>query len=329
MPQVLGWVYFNLLLSNSPDLAPATWWIDVVMVFFLALVSISVFGYLFNDLCDVEGDKIAGKPNALGGFHPLRRIAFVATALAAGIFAWINIGVKEPFKKWADILFALQILTLIAYSLEPIRLKNRAETGVIADASYGHLNPVLITFAVFYDQPILKWATAFFICLILVCSLKGIRNILLHQIEDRKQDRKANINTAVIKYGPVAALNFINRVLLPIEFVLLLGLTALISYRFPPFAIAMILFLGFTYLVISGWKLSDIPKRQLRFKFLYVLNDFYEGWMPVFFLLLIALQWHQYAFLLILHLILFPSFVIKLWHGLKKINENFKTAEDY
>jgi hypothetical protein len=38
---------------------------------------------------------------------------------------------------------------------------------------------------------------------------------------------------------------------------------------------------------------------------------------------------HVFVFLLILHLALFPSFVIKLVKDFKAIRDNFKTEEDY
>lgn len=293
--------------------------------FFVALISISTFGYLFNDYCDVEADRKAGKRNLLNNYSKPVRVLIVLLPLLVGSAAW---HLTYP-RLVENVLFGLQILALVLYSMPPIRLKERGLGGVMADAFYGHINPVLITIfwhMHFNARP--SWFIALLSVVFIVTTLKGVRNILLHQIDDRKADRRAGVQTFVVKNGGLGSLVFINN-LLPFEVLFAIVFALTISVVYPPFFIWTILFFILTYLKFSGWKLRDLPSRQLKFKFLYFLNDYYEGWVPVGFLLLLCIKDPTFFILLILHLILFPGFVTKLWGDMKTIRENFKTEDDY
>lgn len=319
VPQVLGWVY---LLSQHKSLRTV---LVLNAFFFVALICISAFGYLFNDYCDIEADRKAGKHNLLNNYSKPIRVFIVLLPLLIGSAAWhlTYPGMVE------SVLFCLQILALILYSLPPIRLKERGAAGVIADAFYGHVNPVFIT--IFWHMHFAARPTWFVVLLsvvFVVTVLKGIRNILLHQIDDRKADRRADVQTFVVGNGALGALLYINNVL-PYEVLLSIVFTVVVSIVYPPFFVWTLLFFVITYLKFSGWKLRDLPKRQLKFKFLYFLNDYYEGWVPVGFLLLLCIKDPSFFILLILHLILFPGFVTKLWGDIKTIRENFKTEDEY
>ena len=343
MPQVLGWIYFSILTrvvdctQNPKSFSYSNSYAvhyGPGRLFFLALVSIAAFGYLFNDLCDVESDAVAGKPNSLGTFNLEWRIPIVYFPLLIGVISWFKMNQDIYFHSqravYANLPFALQILALILYSAKPFRLKERAELGVICDAFYGHLNPVLITIGVFgFAEVSGIWPYLFVVLLSFVCSIKGIRNILLHQIEDRKKDEAAHLNTAVIKYGPWRIINFINHYLFPAEIFFLVCLIVVMSIHIPPLIILLLCFSIISYLKMSGWKIGYADRRLLEFKFTYFMNDFYEGWLPVFMLIILSVYRHEFVFLLILHLILFPNFIIKLFKDIKKIRENFKIEEDY
>ena len=207
MPQVLGWVYFSFLNALSLLMQDPTVRVSGVSVrtmfsgsppFFIALIAIATFGYLFNDLCDVKADLISGKTNNLSGIKPFIRWILVLIPLSIGISCWVVMDFQSSGHKfWPNLLFTAQICSLVVYSAKPFRLKERAEFGVICDAFYGHLNPILITILVFGIIPQSGvWRISFIAILAFVCFVKGIRNILLHQIEDRKKDEAAGLNTA-------------------------------------------------------------------------------------------------------------------------------------
>lgn len=296
------------------------------MQFLTALISISTFGYLFNDWCDIDTDRLSGKNNILSNKPAVLRAILVFFPLAVGIYAWKLLNANA----WANFFMGLQILALTVYSLPPFRLKARSIWGALADAFYGHINPALITLSAFLPQPIVwnLFAILFLIVLLGCLSLKGFRNILTHQIEDRKKDRKAQINTFANTIGALNALDLVN-FLLWFENVFTLVLGILLIILFPPLITAWLLFPAITYLKFSGWKLPYLPKRQLRFKFLYYLNDFYEAWLPFFLLIVLVVKKPTFYPLLIFHVVLFPRFVTGLIKDIKTIAENFKTEEVY
>lgn len=320
-PQVFGWVYFCLLMQPVPEL-PLMRFVQ----FLIALVGISAFGYLFNDWCDIDTDRLAGKSNVLTNKPPVLRAILVFAPLAAGMYAWKLLRAGA----WANFFMGLQILALTVYSLPPFRLKARSLWGALTDAFYGHINPVLITLSVFLQQPVnWNWFTIFFLITLLSClSLKGFRNILTHQIEDRKKDRKAHINTFANAIGALNTLDLVN-LLLWFENIFTIVLGILLIILFPPLITAWVLFPAITYLKFSGWKLPYLPKRQLRFKFLYYLNDFYEAWLPFFLLIVLVIKQPVLYPLFIFHVVLLPRFLTGLIKDIKTIAENFKTEEVY
>ena len=342
VPQVLGWIYFPILamvVANWPfDHSWVHGYLSVyryIAAYFIpALIGIAAFGYLFNDWCDIESDAAAGKSNRLAGLSATARLVIVVMPLLVGVGSWMVLnylaGICLIPMSFANALFVAQIIALIMYSAKPFRLKERAELGAIFDAFYGHLNPVLITISIFgVVSRTGYWHFAFIFLLSVVCSVKGIRNILLHQIEDRKKDSSSRINTVVIKYGPWRVINFINNFLFPAEIFFLVCLTIVMCIHIPPMFIPLMLFAIISYLKLSGWKVGYADRRLLEFKFTYFMNDYYEGWFPVFTLIILSVYRHEFVFLLILHLLLFPRFTLNLVKDLKKINENFKTEEDY
>lgn len=233
MPQVLGWVY---LLSQHKSLRTV---LVLNAFFFVALISISTFGYLFNDYCDVEADRKAGKRNLLNNYGKPKQVLIVLLPLLIGSVAW-----HLTYPRFIEnVLFCLQILALVLYSMPPVRLKERGLGGVIADAFYGHINPVFITIfwhMHFNARP--TWFIALLSVVFIVTTLKGVRNILLHQIDDRKADRRAGVETFVVKNGGLGSLLFINN-MLPFEVLFALVFALTISVVYPPFFVWTILFL--------------------------------------------------------------------------------------
>ncbi len=326
VPQVLGWIYFCWLCDGIIPFQSGflTDNILALVAFFFSLICISAFGYLLNDWCDIQTDALAGKENKLAKLNPAWRVVVVGVPLVLGGVAW------RQQHTLATVLLALQIVALVMYSAPPFRFKNRAAWGVATDAFYGHINPVFITlFAFGFFEDSGYWGRVIIAAILFVSvTLKGIRNILLHQLDDRKRDSVAGVQTFVVKNGPLFTLYLTNN-LLRFEVIFTVFLFMAISVLFPPFFFSILLFSIITYLKFSGWKLGYIPKRQLKFKFLYFLNDYYEDWVPVFFLLLLSVRQPEILFLLLLHLFLFPSFLLKLWKDVKTIQQNFKTEDDY
>lgn len=321
VPQVMGWLYFCLLFYKTPAglISKST------LSFIGALIITASFGYLLNDFFDVTQDRATGKQNFFSGINRYASVVILVSVLCMSVFLWMQIETGLL----SDVLFLTQLISLAVYSAPPFRLKEKGIAGVLCDAFYGHINPVLITFSVFMPSVSLDQVHIFLVVFLSIAlALKGVRNIVLHQIEDRKKDRTSGTQTFVIQNGGLFALYFVNY-LLRIEFIAVLGLSVVLCVLFPPVIISVFLFSIIWYLAFSGWKLAYLPPRQLKFKFLYFLNDYYENWLPAIFLLILVFKQSYLWPLLILHHSLFPGFIVKLRTNFKIIQQNFKSEEDY
>lgn len=285
--------------------------------FFLSAALVAAFAYFVNDTGDVETDRISGKKNMAAGFGPVVRGMIILVLGSSGMAVfWFT--VQQPI---AMLLLGMQLLLLLIYALRPFRFKNHPLLGPLFDAHYGHVVPVGI--AIFAFLRLSSEQAVLYLPLLygwLLC--KGLRNILLHQLDDRKKDKAAGIQTFPNRYGPLAAIRFINRVLLPAELVLLLLNLAWLWPLSRLLAIGLGGFILFYFFNFSGWRLFTIPYRQLLFKFLYVLNDFYEGWLPYLCIWSCRLRTEEKLLLTGIHALVFHHSLVKTWKDLRKIAMN-------
>lgn len=326
VPPVLAAAYLAVALGA---LAPGAL-VAMLLPFLGSVVGIAGFGYYLNDVCDLAADLAAGKANAAAAQGRPARAAILFGLLALGLSPWILLP-RHPLNL---ALLGLQVALLTLYSARPFRLKERGFAGAVADTLYGHLLPVAITVATFFPGLAGRTAANLLAALplavlgALLLAAKGLRNILLHQLGDRENDRRAGIRTFVLAAGPVRALNLINRLLLPLELGALVSVLVLLAPAAPVW-VGFAGFLVFTALMFSAWKFPYLPPRQLRFKFLYFLNDFYEEWLPPT-LLAIAVARHGELWpLLPLHFALFPKGLAKIPGNLSVLRQNFVHAADF
>ncbi len=282
--------------------------------FLVVLVSVAAFGYTLNDYWDGDSDSRAGRVNAQGGLSRLSRRFLVGGPLVLGLGAWVGL---DPSVS-ASLFLAIQLFLLVAYSVPPLRLKERGLLGVVADALYGHVVPLAIVLLVF-PPDLTEGSSPLWAGVLGVWALaKGLRNILLHQVEDRKRDRLSGVSTFAAKLPPLQILSWINRVLLPLEF---LALGALLAGLAPAW-VALIIFLGYTTLKFSAWKLWTLPRRYLRLKFLWFLNDFYEEWLGLTLLLILGQGDRRWLVVGLVHLLLFPGLLRRLPTDLRTMGRN-------
>ena len=323
VPPVLAAAY----LATAVGALPPGELVARLPLFLASVVGIAGFGYFLNDACDIAADRAAGKANAAAARRPAARAAILLGLLALGLSPWMLLP-RSPVNLS---LLALQVALLVLYSVRPFRFKERGFAGVLADTLYGHLLPVAITLFTFFPQgagDLEGLAPGLAALVVLVLACKGLRNILLHQLGDRENDRRSGLRTFVLARGPVRALALVNRVLLPLELGALAGALVLLAPAAPVW-VGFAAFLAFTALMFSAWKFPYLPRRQLRFKFLYFLNDFYEEWLPPT-VLAIAVARHPGLWpLLLLHFALFPKGLAKIPRNLSVLRENFVHAADF
>jgi SAM-dependent methyltransferase len=182
IPPLLAIAYAEILLIDLPFIQA------LLTVFYLIFISIfaASYGYIVNDIFDIEVDRKAGKSNAMAQFLPWQRSLFCLVFVATG-FA---VPVLMKFGTLAIILLAINYLLPTLYSAPPLRLKERGIWGILSDAAGAHAVPTLFVATTFLHlsttpQPnaltfsIIATAWAFF---------TGVRGILLHQLWDRDND---------------------------------------------------------------------------------------------------------------------------------------------
>lgn len=308
VPTILTVVYFLLIKSESFD--PQV--LFPLVYFLFSIIGIAAFGYFLNDWTDIESDRIAGKSNSAIKLKPFQRLLLIFSFLTLGLLPWLIL----PISLATFGLLWVLIACLVVYSLPPFRFKERSLLGNICDIHYGHVLPAFIAYHTFSIilAPALEIQGLGILFYILLFA-KGFRNIITHQIEDRKNDGQSNTETSVLKFGlrrSVLLVNFFWILEIVLTFILLSRLGS-------SFIFIWYLFIGYMIFLIL-WKTDT--KSTIRYWYLnfwYSVNDFCEIWLPIYFLFLFVKTQPQYWWLLAIHLILFPNFIRYFRKGLKSI----------
>jgi 4-hydroxybenzoate polyprenyltransferase len=170
-----------LLLMPSTSSA----WRAIAIV--ATIVPWAAFGYGINDLADRRFDERAGKPNRAAGLTPASWAPFLI--LTAG--GAVGLSLLWAADAAAPALVLAGLALAAAYSVPPIRLKERGVLGLIAAAAAQWAIPILAASAAVPGG----WLRSAAWSLALVGLALGTRWILIHQLEDASADRRAMVTT--------------------------------------------------------------------------------------------------------------------------------------
>ncbi|MBI2968690.1 MAG: UbiA family prenyltransferase [Bacteroidetes bacterium] len=297
--------------------------------FLVAVTGIAGTGYFINDFFDRKSDILSGKQNMVAVLSLFNRLLLLFILLTISAIPWFFL----PHPPLVFILIGVQFLFFILYSHPLTRFKEKTFLGVISDALYGHIIPFLLTAIIFTSifphsrTPALPYSQ-YILILVLGTGwqfIKGLRNILLHQIDDRKNDRKAGFSTFVLKIGPLKTINSINRIILPVELITFVGVLIVVSLNIPYFYLWFLFFLIWSFFLFSVYRIRTVPVRQFRVKFLFFFNDFYEMWMPVVAAGYLAYCDKWFIVIILLHVILFNKIPVKIFNDFRIIVRNLIT----
>lgn len=178
-PAVSALVFPTQVLSTSERMAR---WFSSFMFysFFLA------FGYLINDYADRDVDQRAGKEKLIHGMKESRIFLTMGVVITASVLPVLLVSRLSPY---VLVMAALTFVLGASYSLPPLRFKERGVLGLIVSSAAQRCMPVMVTAGLFHPRTSL-------ILLFLSCSfLSGLRYILIHQVIDIENDRKADVHT--------------------------------------------------------------------------------------------------------------------------------------
>lgn len=295
LPPILAVAYGTLLAAR---IAPAEAFGDLLALFGSAVL-LSAAGYVANEASDVEPDLASGRGNRLAGLSPPRRWSLWLGLVIAGCLPWLIVGLSAPGVG----LLAAIVLLPVAYSVRPLRLKERGLGGLVTDAAQAHAVPALFVMALLGRS--IAWGVPLALAVAAWSFLVGMRGILIHQLWTLDADRASHTRTFVVERGVVPARRLATRVMFPLEISALLGVAILFSRV----SISLPLILA-AYALLDAIKLKWVWHRAFdpapgEPGSYIVPFDLYEVWMPFLLALLLALRDPLYAVIPVLHVVFF------------------------
>lgn len=299
IPPLLAVATAGLLGFGVPSL------LERVAFGLLTVLAIAAYGFVLNDLTDIEADRASGQPNRMAPLGPTgRAVAVGIPLLLAAALAWQGGG---PVMR---VLIALNLLVPTLYSVPPFRLKGRGLWGALADAIGVHALPMAlvgwtITRDDFGSDP---HARAFLYAALAWTFLAGFRNIIVHQARGLHGDRIAQVRTFVASIGAPAARRLVWHWVFPAELVALVALLVLIVPTAPVLLPLLVLYLALEFRAMRlGWTLAvfESPTRSTERYRPIVNNALYEVWLPLGLALQLALVHPWGIAVLVAELVLF------------------------
>jgi 4-hydroxybenzoate polyprenyltransferase len=224
LPLLLGICFY---IGLAERLFSPLYILDCLLFALFAAVS-SAYGYLVNDLGDVEIDRRQGKPNAFANWSRQWAVWFVVGLVVLGGVLSLSFAGRQ----WFLALWLIWLALSTGYSLPPFRLKERGSIGLVAPALAQQALPVFIAFAAFGRLGGLDM----WLCAAYTLS-KGLSLILLHQRRDLIGDRMTRTQTFAARRGE-RAVTLAASVALELEKGLLWGLLLLAVHVAPVWSFA-------------------------------------------------------------------------------------------
>lgn len=175
-----------LLLSRRPSAL-------TILELIATAAAAASFGYGINEIADRASDDRAGHPNRASRVSLSSRIGFLVTTAGGAL----GLSLLWAADAAAPVLVGLSLTLAGAYSVAPVRLKQRGIIGLVTAAAAQWPIPVLAIAAV-EPRGWLRgaaWATA------LLGLAIGMRHEAVHQYEDVGADRRAGVATYVARGG--------------------------------------------------------------------------------------------------------------------------------
>lgn len=271
----------------------------------LTVLAVAAYGFVLNDLTDIEADRLSGQPNRMAGLGlPARVMALLLPLALAVALATLS------RDRTTAVLTGANLLLPTLYSVPPVRLKGRGALGAVADASGVHILPMaLVAWAVTRAVPERADLVPAFIASALGWTgMLGLRGIVVHQAQGLAGDRVAHVRTFVASIGKERARHLVWRWIVPIEVVALLTFLMIVVPHSPVLAVTLVLFAAAELRQMQlGWTLPlfEPPGRSSERYRPLVNNAWYELWLPVALAVQVALV-HEWGWaVLVGHVALF------------------------
>jgi 4-hydroxybenzoate polyprenyltransferase len=256
------------------------------------------FGYAINDYSDRDIDYRAGKPNAIGELSTNTAFIWLIALATAGMTLLIPF-VANPY---LPVTALVSYVIAIAYSVRPLRLKERGLIGLLVAAFAQRSAPLMIGMGIFQSYGEASWL------LVVLFVIIGLRWMLVHQLLDFDSDRHTQVATFVQSIGKDRATALMKHIIFPMEVICFCLWVGNVCMALPAIIIVVPI-----YLV---WQVGAFLARRgvapmyswTRYGFL-PLTDLYYVFLPLTMGALLVAQDPRYAILFIMWIGLQLSFL--------------------
>lgn len=271
---------------------------------------------MINDYGDREIDLIAGKNKFVYHISKPKHLLIVIAVWTLGLL------VSIPYWKvkfFLPLLFLNYILAVL-YSMPPVRLKNRGTYGLLAASITQRTMPALLCFAIFSH---LKYDTFLFA---LLFTIVGLREEIIHQLKDYRNDVKCGITTAAVSVRPKRIRNLLLYFLVPMELFILVIIIITICLAIPK-----IVFFIIPYIILKLMSVTYTKERLIHsiIEEQTFLNSFYFVWLPVFLLFLMATYLLYFLIIIPFHILFNKEAFYDEIQALKRRFFGLKTKGEY
>jgi len=312
----LGIGYCAALFFRVPGWAALR---SIATIAFVALC-VGGYGYILNDVMDLDIDRTAGKPNRMAAYSSGQQVLFCALAVGLG-FAAALVGLAS---RTTLLVLGLEYLILTVYSAPPLRLKVRGVLGLLCDASGAHVVSSLYVISTVADRRTAGTSAgganvAVFVALVCAWELcLGLIGILVHQVEDRDNDLRAGIRTFATK-TPFSAMR------IPMSLIYLGELLTFASFCIALRHLAPLIGISAgLYCVLLGIKVRkewphyrNIDSETILMEWWRLSHTYFESYFPLAAVLQLVWIYPTFLAFAVLHLTVFYVSFREQFHNLR------------
>ncbi len=307
-PVVAAFCYLTILWDGTD--APVRRTVMAVVLFLVALLGVGGLGHVVNDLADQEQDRRVGVRRSATALSSRRRSALlVGLSILAGV-PWLVLDVDGI----AIALLVLELALLLAYSLPPVRAKERGAQALWVDAAYAYVVPIALAFATFGSVLDTELETGPVVAALVWATVAGLAAIAQHQASHIDADRVARTGTWAIDVGREAATRWVSRLVVAAAVAFIALLAALVD-SVPTVFVWSSLAVLWQAGQLTAVRLQQLPDERPPITFGvrdHVLGPLESRWLSLIVLLTLVVRSTDFWPLLLLHVVLFgaPLFAV-------------------
>ncbi len=241
-----------------------------------AVSCVANYGYALNELFDVDEDRRGQRTNAAQQAGPRRMWLIIGLSAATALLLASAAGGTA-----GALLTAGELLIPLAYSIPPLRLKNRGWPGILCDASAAHVYPAMLALLILFHQGLRSPDALIVIAAALWSLMTGLRGILSHQLQSEEHDRAAGLVTVVHALGHRRLVLWVKYVILPLEIAAFAAFISQCDVGSPFVAVAAVYILyELAKSALNAFPVVVFTKSGERY-LPFVDEGFYKVWGPL------------------------------------------------